>query len=119
MNIKQFSNNHLRGVLRALLRVKNGEIDNRTNGICWNAQALCGYDTYCVIEQGSKYWSNFSGDKNYPVPSTNREVSSQDMYEDIDGDMWTGEYGTLRYELLDFLIDELTTAVDIYDNKGY
>lgn len=55
-------------------------------------------------------WPKFSGNECYPVPSPDPEEGSQQVYMRTH-DEWSGEYGELRYELLDFLIEELTKKV--------
>ena len=59
-------------------------------------------------------WPKFSGNECYPVPSPDLEEGSQQVYMRTH-DEWSGEYGALRYELLDFLIDELTKVVEKCD----
>jgi len=48
-------------------------------------------------------WDKFSGNWLYPVPSPDKEITPEDYY--IEHNKWTGEYGKLRMELLDHLID--------------
>lgn len=53
-------------------------------------------------------WPKYSGTETYPVPSPDSTRSADSMFYyalDMDG-MWTGPYGNLRKELLDFLIQE-------------
>lgn len=108
MNIEQFSKEHLSAVLDALIRVKNGEIVDYEYGICWNSCVISvKYDSYDIISILSCRWGKFSGDKDYPVEGYKLYVET--------GDKWTGENGALRYELLDFLIDDLTKVVEKYD----
>lgn len=105
MNTKQFSKEHLSAVLGALIRVKNGEIDDYGLGICWNADWLTdmAYDAYEVVSEVSSDWPKHSGKEGYPIE------------ESYDDNLWIGTQGALRYELLDFLIDKLAKTVDSYD----
>ncbi len=53
-------------------------------------------------------WPKYSGMGGYPVPSPVSKFGAAEMYyyaleESL---MWTGEYGDLRRELLDFLLEE-------------
>lgn len=52
-------------------------------------------------------WPKFSGDISYPVPSTDKSLDEYHIYCEYNKDdrLWTGEYGDLRKELLDFLIE--------------
>ena len=115
---EQFSKEHLSAVLEAMIRVKGGEIDATIFGICFNTSQIVGDDgcvAYDVIEYLSPKWPKYSGDIAYPVPSPNGKETPMYAYNYSDN-LWTGEYGQLRYELLDFLIEELTKAVEEYDN---
>ncbi|ASD52157.1 hypothetical protein KNT64_gp205 [Pseudomonas phage PspYZU05] len=51
-------------------------------------------------------WPKFSGRLNFPVPSID-ECNPGAAF--VYNDKWKGEYGDLRKELLDFLIEELDT----------
>lgn len=103
---KQFSKEHLSAALEALIKVKGGEITNTYFGICYNADSLIDndeYDAYEVLAYYSPMWPKSTGNPATPIPYKGNNK-------------WTGEYGQLRYELLDFLIEELTKAVEEYDN---
>lgn len=55
-----------------------------------------------------KRWPKYSGFEIYPVPSPDSARTSFEMFyyaQDKDA-LWEGEYGALRMELLDFLIQE-------------
>lgn len=56
-------------------------------------------------------WPLFSGNLDYPVPAAGHPM---DAFDDATGDgtMWEGEYGTLRLELLDFLISEYRSMME-------
>ena len=51
----------------------------------------------------SSDWHLHSGKEGYPIG------------ESYDDNLWEGCQGDIRYELLDFLIDEFNKAVDSYD----
>lgn len=53
-------------------------------------------------------WPKFSGSDVYPVPSTNG-MTAGEKYTDAwdNGRLWTGKYGRLRMELLEWLIGYL------------
>jgi hypothetical protein len=50
-------------------------------------------------------WPKASGDPLYPVPSP--RLTPEEWYH-LTPDKWAGEYGALRRELLDFLIEEFS-----------
>lgn len=112
MNIEQFSKEHLSAVLDAFIRVKGGEIDDTEFGICWNATTIStdvreNYCSYIIVEILSSGWPKYSGLPLTPVSSNYRSITNK----------WEGEEGALRYELLDFLIDELTKVVNKDEQK--
>ena len=55
-----------------------------------------------------KRWSKYSGFEIYPVPSPDSTRTACAMFYYAQGKdaLWEGEYGALRKELLDFLIQE-------------
>lgn len=55
-------------------------------------------------------WSKFSGNPYYPVPHL-EQLDPEDAFDNVlygNTNFWVGEYGSLRIELLDFIIDTLT-----------
>jgi len=120
---KQFSKKHLSLTLEALVAIKGGEVTYTGTGICGNADTLLSlccndetpFDVYTLLGVACQAWSKHSGSYLWPVPSPNDKEDPMDAYE-YSNNLWTGEYGQLRYELLDFLIEELTKAVKEYDN---
>ena len=88
------------------------------DGIKSPGMSICGLVDYRVhnVHKGSigilfsriwVNWPKFSGSIRYPVPSPNGRPPSEEYYWAQGGTMWEGEYGKLRLELLDFLIEEL------------
>lgn len=73
-----------------------------------------GEPTYTVITELSKKWPKFSGIPSHPVPVPDSllnnyrksGIPSVEIYDTV-LNKWVGEYGELRRELLDFLIEEL------------
>lgn len=49
-------------------------------------------------------WPKYSGEIDYPVPSPDPIDNAQSIFWGWKN-KWTGEYGQLRYELLDYLIE--------------
>lgn len=86
--------------------------------ICLQAIPLCetkfGISESCQmanwIESKFSSWEHFSGSFAYPVPSNIPNQSPREAYflAKGSGKMWdkTTEYGRLRYQLLDYLIQE-------------
>lgn len=113
-------------VLQALISIKENGADDLGAGICDNVVEYIeesGVDleddyrkVYLVIESLSPQWSKFSGDKSYPVPAIGEGISPCGEFHGS-FNMWTGEYGALRMELLDFLIEQLTLEVGEHNGQ--
>lgn len=97
-------------VLKALVSLKEYVPDTYV-GICCNVWLVCGEDAEGWICAVAQHWSKFSGDVKYPVPHP--DVICPIAAYQFTRDVWTGEYGQLRYELLDFLIEELTKDAEL------
>jgi len=95
-------------VLKALVSLKE-EIPNTCFGICWNTCHLLGYRIDNWIDQKVVKWSKFSGNKIWPVPHPKKGCPIVAFMRSENA--WDGDYGQLRYELLDFLIEELTKEI--------
>lgn len=56
-------------------------------------------------------WPKFSGEEEFPVPNPMGGCPRHTYWNT--SSMWTGEYGRLRIELLDFLISELSEQLAV------
>lgn len=97
---KIFKLDDKRRLLEGLVDIRDNGPSKKYNGICGNLTSCYKsgvYDGYDIVAIISLKWDKFSGKRWYPV-------------EFIAGDKWdkTCQYGKLRYELLDFLIQELS-----------
>ncbi len=99
-------------VLKALVSLKE-EIPDTCLGICWNVSYLVGYRIDNWIDKKVIKWSKFSGSNLWPVPCPKGKSPHTAFM--VAANVWTGKYGQLRYELLDFLIDELTKEIALED----
>lgn len=97
-------------VLKALISMKD-EVPDTCLGICWNIRCLVGYRIDNWIDQKVVKWGKFSGDIAWPVPCP-KNGSPKEAFLHI-RNLWEGKYGQLRYELLDFLIEELTKEIEL------
>lgn len=111
---------HSQQLLDSLIDIKVNGPMIKSHGICDNLLE----DDYlhgnvemwsADLEQLMTKWHKFSGDECFPVPSTDSSLEAWRKYLQTHN-KWIGKYGQLRYELLDFLIKELTEAVEEYDN---
>lgn len=94
----RFAKSEKEALLAALYRVKFTAFKRR---------GICGELSYAIRKKELKrlfaLWPKFSGCAVYPVPGSgvafSRAVSSKSL--------WSGEYGRLRKELLNFMIEQL------------
>ena len=59
----------------------------------------------CVLSDLWKQWPKYSGHSQFPVPSANPEITAEMAFFYANMRMWVDDYGKLRLELLDFLIE--------------
>ena len=115
-------------MLDAALDIKAGNFNNRY-GICGNIDQKVTNamdvkfpeyvidNDYEIIMRSSRIlkrafytWPKFSGDVNFPINDPYNRVSAHGVYDDLP--KWTGEYGALRFELLDHVIDCLKREIE-------
>ena len=110
-------NEHLQLMLDAALDIKAGNFNNRY-GICSNlsnkvinsqVEESERYDLWQILKQAFYTWPKFSGDVNFPINDPYNRVPAHRVYGDLP--RWTGEYGALRFELLDHVIDFLKKEI--------
>lgn len=92
-------------LLTSLSRLKKG--CRPYVGICANL----GPDYYESLDKLFVRWPNYSGERDYPVPSPRSDESPRQAYHQV-GDLWAGEYGALRMALLDFCIAEVQRIIE-------
>ena len=113
-------NEYLQLMLDAALDIKAGNF-NKGYGICGNlsnkvisaVEESEHYDSYQILKQVFYTWPKFSGDAQYPINDPDdpyNEVSAHRAYGYLP--KWTGEYGALRFELLDHVIDCLKKEIE-------
>lgn len=80
------------------------EVPEVARGICGNL--LDEYE-YEVRSSVFAMWPKFSGDRRFPVPSTDSSLTAEQMFSVFSDaeDLWTGEYGQLRKDLCLWLAD--------------
>lgn len=122
-------------LVSALKKLAQGQLLDATEGICDNLedtlliQVECNPDTrafynelpvYLWMRDVATRWPKWSRDGTYPVPNPDadadaiaehdRLASPRDAYWRI-ADKWEGVYGELRFELVNFLIEELENEI--------
>lgn len=100
---------------RYLLDLSNGiEDDPARAGICYHLrQFWISSDLLMktsppldIVSVLSPFWSEYSGNYNYPVPYEHRYKSAREAFY-VCEDLWSGEYGEARKRLCKFLADQL------------
>ena len=110
---------YLQLMLDAALDIKAGNF-NTEYGICANlidkvnsqVEESERYDSGQILKQAFCTWPKFSGDVNFPIDDPYNKVSAHRVYEYNELPKWTGEYGALRFELLDHVIDFLKKEIE-------
>lgn len=116
------SREELEMTLEALLRLKTKKdfLFSPLWGICSNFSRMyggiyCGWDSthkekkcFTILKHLMRHWKYYSGDSGYPVPSTIKGMTAEDIYYNghYKECMWkeTHDYGRLRMNLLNWLI---------------
>ena len=83
-----------------------------SSGICDIMNKRVNSDTfnvYPVLQLAAEGWPKHSGDSIFPVPGVVVGCPADAAFT-YAIDMWTGEYGDLRRELLDWTVDHLMTV---------
>lgn len=62
-------------------------------------------DVSNYVQLNCKDWDHFSGDARFPIPSHIKGLSPSDLFCSLEP-RWSGEYGNLRRDLLDYLINK-------------
>ena len=109
-------NKYLQLVLDAALDIKAGNFD-KGYGICSNlinkvnsqVEESERYELEQILKQAFYTWPKFSGDVQFPINDPYNRVSAHRVYGDLP--KWIGEYGALRFELLDHVIDRLKREI--------
>ena len=119
-------NEYLQLMLDAALDIKEGNFSNRC-GICGNiddkvtnAMAVKFPEyvidddestmvSWRILKRAFPTWPKFSGDVDYPINDPHGIEEPYNVY--TQNHKWIGEYGALRFELLDHVIDFLKKEI--------
>ena len=108
-------------ILKNLKNIKTKGPTETLFGICTNVFPSEYYTKFNSDDMGVLYtlfgsWENFSGNFGYPIVDSGAiyKFSDAKILYKTTKNKWdkSTEYGQLRWELLDFLIDELQKLVD-------
>ncbi len=112
-------NEYLQLMLDAALDIKAGNFDKRC-GICGNiarkvTDAMNADDeiilsSWQILKRASIAWPKFSGDVDYPIKDPTEIETAYNVYTKLP--KWIGDYGALRFELLDHIIDFLKKEIE-------
>jgi hypothetical protein len=101
----------------------NHNIFRKSTGICENVKRAVFNNatnktyrrSYAIVQKLQDHfynWPKFSGTRTYPVPSTYADVSAGSKYHKV-SNMYIGEYGKLRIELIDYLIKQFEDKLNV------
>ena len=121
-------NEYLQLMLDAALDIKAGNFDKGC-GICGNIDHKVAYamtvkfpeyvmddddeiimNSWRILRRAFYTWPKFSGDIDYPINDPNGIETAYNVYNQLP--KWVGEYGALRFELLDHVIDFLKKEIE-------
>ncbi len=87
------------------------------NSICCSVMYAGGLDDYInlrnILEDLFPHWPEYSGMKHYPVPAPAGRSPQLEFFDCVVDRLWVGEYGAARLRLLDWLISELQSVVNL------
>ena len=93
------------------------EKPNTSAGICGqNAMMSLSLEAFRLVRQTMAEWPKYSGEYDYPVPSTMEGCNARECFHNNLRNLWdrNTEYGALRWELLDWLIEQPELDVQLY-----
>lgn len=96
-------------LLTALKQLRENGPKNRDVGIC-SQLGWYSSEEHRQFRASFKTWPHYSGDISFPVPSPDGSIEAIDAYFNNLGDLRDRdtEYGRLRWDLLDHIIEELS-----------
>jgi len=104
-----FTDDQKQNFLDGLKEIRDGRIVHKFTGICSNLSDISGKYAYPFVGIYACGWGKHSGSVSYPVPRPTMGAN----------DMWSGEYGRRRLELVAFLIAKLEDQLAGHDkNQG-
>lgn len=68
------------------------------------------------VDSISKQWNKFSGISEFPVPSDSSDETPISAYYSI-SNLYAGDYGKLRLEFAEFIVDELCKDYNLLQGK--
>lgn len=99
-----------------LIALFEGWLDGSIALRCFSA-GICGNTFFLIRILSDKYdhhfqnWDKYSGNLYFPVPPTNEEYTAKEQY-DYTPNLWIGEQGELRRDLLRHLIKCLKAEME-------
>ena len=93
------------------------EKPNTRAGICGQpAMMSLSQKAFDAVRQTMAKWPKYSGNYDYPVPSTMEGYNARECFHNNIHNLWdsNAEYGALRWELLDWLTKQPELDVPLY-----
>ena len=85
------------------------KMPNTDCGICGQPVMVClSLGAFLVVRDLMVQWPKYSGSYSYPVPSTIEGCDPRECFHNKRKDLWNkeDEYGRLRHELLEWLLEQ-------------
>lgn len=95
----------------ALLTLQQDSPSKPAEGICANIGMKDIGILYSEFGNLISDWPYFSGELEFPIPSTDPNIVTPMMQYLRGGNLWEGEQGQLRWNLVQFAIDKLTAQL--------
>ena len=128
VGIRMTYSDYLQLMLNAALDIKEGNFNNHI-GICGNIESKVTnawdvefpdyvpsdddeliMNSWQILSRAFCTWPEFSGDRDYPIKDPHGIDTPYNVY--ARSHKWIGEYGALRFELLDHVIDFLKKEIE-------
>lgn len=90
-------------------------------GICGQpAMTYLSIGAFNIVRKLMVQWPKYSGHYDYPVPSTMEGYNARECFHNKIKDLWNrnDEHGRLRWELLDWLIEQPEANIPLYKMRS-
>lgn len=104
-------------LLAALRLLAKGRIPYESKGLCFNLYhgfSISTSTALTIMEEACEGWKYYSSNRLYPIEHPSFTPVTGFNYEK---EMWHGEYGRRRYELVDRMIDVCIKHIDSPSSK--
>lgn len=93
------------------------KMPNHDRGICEQpAITHLSIKAFNMVQKLMVQWPKYSGSYDYPVPAVKEDMTPKEQFHHDPNSLWDAntEYGALRWELLDWLIEQPELDVQLH-----